>query len=171
MSYSSCGEAVGGNVASCGPAGVAFRTCGGGDETCGAGIGMAPADAIAPGGGAICGGDDGDGAGSLPASVERSSGAPAARPPGAPTGVPLFWPCSGVAITASLPSVRGAPGALGFRFGSKTSERRPGVDCGAAFPGPMGAACAGGAAPPLEPSCWKRYSVSSCTRLSCISSC
>ena len=56
-------------------------------------------------------------------SVDRSSGAPALRPPGAPTG--------GSAVTIGggsfgmLPSGRGTPGALGFCDGSNTSERRP----------------------------------------------
>src|SRR6185295_18946170 len=55
--------------------------------------------------------------------VDRSSGPPALRPPGAPTG--------GSAITTGggsfgmLPSGRGTPGALGFCDGSNTSERRP----------------------------------------------
>src|SRR6478672_4440126 len=117
MSYSSCGEAEGDSVASCwllGVAGRTLRTCGGGE----AGTGTDPADAIADGGTARCGGGE-----SVFASVDKSSGAPALRPPGAPTGGP---PGSGVAITTSLPSVRGAPGAFGFCVGSNTSERRAG---------------------------------------------
>src|SRR6476619_7656011 len=162
MSYSSFGEAEGGNVASCWPAGATLRTCGGGV----AGTGAPPADATAPGGG------DGGGESLFPATVARSSGAPAARPPGAPTG-PLSRPCSGAAIAAWLPRTRGAPGALGCCDGSKTSERRPGLVGGppGALPGFIGTACAGGGALPFDPSCWNRYSVSSCIRLSCISSC
>ena len=80
--------------------------------------------------------------------------------------------CSGTAITAPFPSVRGAPGAFGFCPGSNTSDRRPGVDAGGgALPGPIGAVCAGGGGALLDPNCWNRYSVSSCIRLSCISSC
>src|SRR5262249_14479493 len=152
MSYSSCGEAEGGSVATCDPLeaeGTASRTCG--DDVvaiCDLGTGVALADATAAGGVAIRGG-----VGSLPASVERSSGAPAARPPGAPTDVPLSSIRSGAAITVSLPSVRGAPGAVGCCVGSNTSERRPGGVADGTFPEPVGAACAGGAAPPRDPNC------------------
>src|SRR5262245_35536818 len=172
MSYSSCGEAEGGSVASCwslGVAGTTLRICGGveGDAACGVacggGIDTDPADAIVDGGTARCGGGE-----SVFASVDKSSGAPALRPPGAPIGPP---PGSGAAITASFPRVRGAPGRLGFCVGSKTSERRPGCGAIGAFPWFDGATCGGDAAPPRDPICWKRYSVSSCMRLSCDSSC
>src|SRR6478672_12332484 len=131
MSYSSCGEAEGDSVASCwllGVAGRTLRTCGGGEAgvACDAGTGTDPADAIADGGTARCGGGE-----SVFASVDKSSGAPALRPPGAPIGPP---PGSGAAITASFPRVRGAPGALGFCVGSKTSERRPDGGAIGAFP-------------------------------------
>src|SRR5215467_8534096 len=133
MSYSSWGEAEGGSVASCwllGVAGTTLRTCGGGAAdcgvACGGGIDTDPADAIVDGGTARCGGGE-----SVFASVDKSSGAPALRPPGAPIGGP---PGSGAAITASLPSVRGAPGALGFCVGSNTSERRAGGGAIGALP-------------------------------------
>ena len=48
---------------------------------------------------------------------------------------------------------------------------RDSTQAAARSPAPSGAACGGGAAPPLEPNCCRRYSVSSCMRLSCISSC
>src|ERR1700690_3358260 len=157
MSYSSFGVADGGSVASWAPG--ALVSCTGGN--CDGGIGAA--FAIGTSG---C-------AGALPASVERSSGAPGARPPGAPIGGSLaaFW---GGGTAASLPSTRGAPGAFGYCAGLNTSERLPGAAAGGALTGvcggiARGAAPAGG--PPLEPSCCKRYSVSSCIRLSCISSC
>src|SRR6476646_521532 len=97
MSYSSCGVAEGGKVASWGDAGATLRGCGGGEGVviCDAGTGIAPAVATAEGGATTCGGGA-----SLPASVDRSSGAPATRPPGAPTGDPLSCVGSGAAITA-----------------------------------------------------------------------
>src|SRR6478672_1066417 len=82
-----------------------------------------------------------------PDSVDRSSGAPALRPPGTPTG--------GSAVTIGggslgmLPSGRGTPGALGFCAGSNTSERRP-VAGGGGGGGEVtgtGADCSGGRAP------------------------
>src|SRR6516165_7842239 len=102
-----------------GVAGRTLRTCGGGEGgvPCVAGIGTDPADATVDGGTARCGGGE-----SVFASVDRSSGAPALRPPGAPTGGPTG---SGAAITASLPRIRGAPCVLGLCVGSNTSERRP----------------------------------------------
>src|SRR5215467_6587525 len=134
MSYSSCGEAEGGSVASCwllGVAGTTLRTCGGEADAacggaCGGGTDTDPADAIVDGGTARCGGGE-----SVFASVDKSSGAPALRPPGAPIGPPSG---SGAAITASFPRVRGAPGAFGFCVGSKTSERRPDGGAIGAFP-------------------------------------
>src|ERR1019366_9042142 len=122
MSYSSFGVADGGSVASWVPVALVSRAGGG---NCDGGIGAA--FAIGTSG---C-------AGALPASVERSSGAPGARPPGAPTGGSLsaFW--SGAAA-ASLPSTRGAPGALGCCAGLNTSERLPGVAAGGALTGACG---------------------------------
>src|SRR5262249_57800815 len=110
MSYSSCGEAEGGRVASCwllGVAGRTLRTCGGGEAgvACDAGTGIDPADATVDGGSARCGGGE-----SVFAIVDKSSGAPALRPPGAPIGGP---PGSGAPITASFPTVPGAPRPLG----------------------------------------------------------
>src|SRR5690242_122232 len=64
-----------------------------------------------------------------PDTLDRSRGAPASRPPGAPTGG--IAPAEAV----SVPSTRGAPGAFGCAFGSNTSER---------FPGPaFGVGCCG----------------------------
>src|SRR6516162_5512869 len=132
MSYSSCGEADGGNVASCAPAGAAgttLRICDAGAAV--GGIGAPLAEATAAGGEIDCVRGE-----SLPATVDRSSGAPAARPPGAPTGGALSGMRSGVAMTAGFPNVRGEPGAPGFCDGSNTSERRPGFETGGAPPGP-----------------------------------
>src|SRR5665213_3470304 len=121
MSYSSCGVADGGSVASrTFPAAPDGTLPAAPDGALRGGGNCSP-----PGGGLAtavvgCGAATGtDGAvGGLPASVLRSSGAPAARPPGAPTGMsfPAVETC-GVA-TASLPSTRGAPGAFGCRDGS-----------------------------------------------------
>src|SRR5450759_599216 len=106
MSYSSCGEAVGGSVANCAAGAPVLRGGGGNCDTgCDAGCEVCTglAFSIGEAGGAI----------GLPESALRSSGAPAARPPGAPTGGSLaaLWP--GDAIIASLPRTRGAPGAFG----------------------------------------------------------
>src|SRR5439155_25114806 len=63
-----------------------------------------------------------------PERLDRSSGAPAARPPGTPiSGGSAGGPPTpgGPAASESVPSVRGAPGAVGFEAGSNTS-RRPG---------------------------------------------
>ena len=60
------------------------------------GTGVPLAEATALGGTAACCG----GCEPLSAIVDRSSGAPAARPPGAPTGGTLSWIRSGVAMTA-----------------------------------------------------------------------
>ena len=101
MSYSSWGEADGGKVASCAPAGAGatFRICGGGIGAGiggGTGTGVPLAEATALGGTAACCG----GCEPVSAIVDRSSGAPAARPPGAPTGGALSWIRSGAAMTA-----------------------------------------------------------------------
>src|SRR5664280_3017060 len=132
MSYSSFGVADGGSVASWVPMALVSR--GGGN--CDGGIGAA--FAIGPAG---C-------AGALPESVDRSSGAPGARPPGAPTGGSLsaFW--TGAAAV-SLPRTRGAPGAFGCWAGLNTSERLPGVAGTGALTG-AGGAIARGAAPAVS---------------------
>src|SRR5664280_3469986 len=121
MSYSSFGVADGGSVANWVPVALVSRA-GGGGGNCDGGIGAA--FAIGTSG---C-------AGALPASVERSSGAPGTRPPGAPTGGSLsaFWDG---ATAASLPSTRGAPGAFGYCAGLNTSERLPGAAAGGALTG------------------------------------
>src|SRR5579864_7247306 len=132
MSYSSCGDAVGGKVASCVPAVLMLRTDGG---DCAGGMG--PALAI---GTLEC-------AGASPDSVERSSGAPTSRPPGAPTGgsLPGFSPAFWIgAAAASLPSTRGVPGASGWCAGSNTSERLPGTAPGGGLDGPCGDIARGG---------------------------
>src|SRR3974390_2224646 len=104
MSYSSCGEAEGGSVASCGPAGGAGGAVRTGDaagdgvavRAIGTGVGLV--DATVAGGALICGAAPTcGGAGAFPATVDKSSGAPAARPPGAPIGGPLSCACSGAA--------------------------------------------------------------------------
>src|SRR6185437_5487866 len=159
MSYSSCGEAVGGKVASCVPPAPVLRAGGG---NCDGVIG--PALAIGAFG---C-------AGAPPDSVERSSGAPTSRPPGAPIGGSLSTFCAGAASARPLPSTRGAPGEFGRRAGSNTSERPPGaLAAGGGLLGTGGDTARGTAPgdPPREPSCWKRYSVSSCMRLSCACNC
>ena len=56
--------------------------------------------------------------------VERSSGAPAVRPPGAPTSSGSCACVSG-ALGAVVPNGRGAPGAFGLTEGSNASPRRP----------------------------------------------
>src|SRR5262245_16768845 len=118
MSYSSCGEAEGGSVASCwllGVAGTTLRTCGGGEAdaacgvACGGGIDTDPADAIVDGGTARCGGGE-----SVFASVDKSSGAPALRPPGAPIGPPSGL---GAAIIDSFARVSSTPCVYGFCTG------------------------------------------------------
>src|SRR5436305_8184768 len=63
-----------------------------------------------------------------PERLDKSSGAPAARPPGTPmSGASgAGGPTAGrAAASESVPNVRGAPGAVGFWIGSNTS-RRPG---------------------------------------------
>src|SRR6185312_5548857 len=119
MSYSSCGLADGGSVASRDP--VALGLLAGGGGNC-------PGAPLAAAG---CGSD----------TFDRSSGAPASRPPGAPIdGAALTGPAEAV----SVPSTRGAPGAVGCWRGSKASDRWPGaafggiaccgMDCGVGCP-------------------------------------
>src|SRR5262245_29217608 len=73
----------------------------------------------------------GGSAGSLPAladRVDRSSGAPAWRPPGTPIGGAALGSSGSPLMTLGpfgmVPSTRGAPGAVGFSLGSNTSGRR-----------------------------------------------
>src|SRR6185437_6457260 len=149
MSYSSCGEADGGSVASCTFPVVAVAVLA---PVLGAELGAVLAAVL--GGGGNCSPPGGRAAadlaaatgGWLPGSAVRSSGAPASRPPGAPTGGTFAAFSTGGATAASLPSTRGAPGAFGCRAGSNASERRPDASTGAfAGAGACGdmAGCAG----------------------------
>ena len=64
----------------------------------------------------------------IAANVERSSGAPAPRPPGAPTGSSSGSRLgAGGTLPVVAPSTRGTPGALGFCEGSNASPRLPGA--------------------------------------------
>src|SRR5262245_266785 len=75
----------------------------------------------------VAGGDSVGSLAALPDMVDRSSGAPAARPPGTPIGAPASSSGSPVTTWGPLgivPSTRGAPGAAGFSAGSNTSGRR-----------------------------------------------
>src|SRR5262245_64225956 len=92
-------------------------------------------------------------AGGAPLSVDRSSGAPAARPPGAPTGSLESYTGDWATRPGMVPSVRGAPGAFGLADGSNASPRRPGVAAGGGaaggdVPGGRAAGAERGAAPP-----------------------
>ena len=79
--------------------------------------------------------------------VERSSGPPAPRPPGTPTGGGSAAMIGGGSC-CTPPSGRGAPGALGLCDGSNTSARRP---PGGGDADGNGAACTGERA-----ACWVR---------------
>src|SRR5262245_35194532 len=94
------------------------------------------------GGRSPCGGAPTSG---LADNVERSSGAPGPRPPGAPTGASATaggrsTGGGGSAPGGTVPNGRGTPGAPGLSDGSNTSDRRPGGDGAVAI-------CGGGGNP------------------------
>ena len=60
--------------------------------------------------------------------MERSSGAPGWRGPGAVAGKSVIG--GGSLATVLVPSGRGAPGAVGLAAGLKASPRRPGAGGG-----------------------------------------
>ena len=102
-----------------------MRACGGteGVVACGAGSGTDPADATAAGGAGRCGGAE-----SVLASVERSSGAPALRPPGAPTGGPAVSTLLGCGYHRFIAKHARSPGRIGAlhrvkHIGASTGRR------------------------------------------------
>src|SRR5437763_12196692 len=90
---------------------------GGGLETCGRGGNPLPAGPI------VLVFTAGGSRAAWPERLDRSNGAPASRPPGAPIPVSEPTALGGAEVPESVPKVRGAPGAFGFWAGSKTSCR------------------------------------------------